>query len=236
AVTAVRARDGVFVAVTARPLRDAVGIARRLGVDGLVCSGGAVVADPLTGRVLESTLLRPGVVDRIVAVLRAGVPGARVGVDYLDRCDLDAGFTLTWSGAADTVHPGPAPAATGPAVKVIVQTERGDAAEAARTVLAGSGLPVTVGVPCSEFAEVLPHGVDKAAHVARLAAAMPRPPATVAFGDMPSDLPMLRWADTAVAVANAHPAVLSAADEVTGANHEDGVAAYLERLLATSAA
>jgi hydroxymethylpyrimidine pyrophosphatase-like HAD family hydrolase len=33
-----------------------------------------------------------------------------------------------------------------------------------------------------------------------------------------------------VAVANAHPAVLAAADEVTAANDEDGVAAYLERL------
>jgi hypothetical protein len=36
-----------------------------------------------------------------------------------------------------------------------------------------------------------------------------------------------------VAVANAHPAVLAAAGDVTAANTEDGVAAYLERLLDT---
>ena len=34
-----------------------------------------------------------------------------------------------------------------------------------------------------------------------------------------------------MAVANAHPAVREVADEVTLANDEDGVAAYLERLL-----
>jgi hydroxymethylpyrimidine pyrophosphatase-like HAD family hydrolase len=47
---------------------------------------------------------------------------------------------------------------------------------------------------------------------------------------MPNDLPLLAWAGRAVAVANAHPAVLAATDEVTAANDEDGVAAYLERL------
>lgn len=55
--------------------------------------------------------------------------------------------------------------------------------------------------------------------------------ATIAFGDMPNDLPLLAWAGHAVAVANAHPAVLRAADEVTLSNEEDGVALVLERLL-----
>ena len=53
----------------------------------------------------------------------------------------------------------------------------------------------------------------------------------VAFGDMPNDLPMLAWAGRAVAVANAHPTVLAAADEVTASNDDDGVALVLERLL-----
>ena len=52
----------------------------------------------------------------------------------------------------------------------------------------------------------------------------------VAFGDMPNDLPMLAWAGHAVAVANAHPDVLAAADEVTASNDESGVALVLERL------
>jgi hydroxymethylpyrimidine pyrophosphatase-like HAD family hydrolase len=53
----------------------------------------------------------------------------------------------------------------------------------------------------------------------------------VAFGDMPNDLPMLGWAGHAVAVANAHPDVLAAADEITASNDDDGVAQVIERLL-----
>ena len=53
----------------------------------------------------------------------------------------------------------------------------------------------------------------------------------VAFGDMPNDVPMLRWAGhgVAVAVANAHPEALAVADDVTLSNVDDGVAVYLER-------
>ncbi len=49
----------------------------------------------------------------------------------------------------------------------------------------------------------------------------------VAFGDMPNDLPMLTWAGTSYAVANAHESVRAAADHVAPRNTEDGVAAIL---------
>ncbi len=52
----------------------------------------------------------------------------------------------------------------------------------------------------------------------------------VAIGDMVNDLPMLRWAGRAVAVANAHPDVLAAADEIIASNDDDGVARYIEAL------
>ncbi len=76
-------------------------------------------------------------------------------------------------------------------------------------------------------------GVSKATVVAELAAAhgIGRE-SVIAFGDMPNDLPLLAWAGTSCAVANAHPEVLAAASHVIGGNDEDGVAAYLERLYA----
>ena len=46
---------------------------------------------------------------------------------------------------------------------------------------------------------------------------------------MPNDVAMLRWAGHGVAMANGHPDVLAAADEVTATNLEDGVAMVLER-------
>ncbi len=47
---------------------------------------------------------------------------------------------------------------------------------------------------------------------------------------MPNDLPMLRWAGRAFAVANAHRDVLASVHEVVAANDDDGVAAILDRI------
>jgi hypothetical protein len=78
--------------------------------------------------------------------------------------------------------------------------------------------------------EVVPRGISKASGVDEVA----RPLGiaaedVVAFGDMPNDLPMLRWAGHGVAMGNAHPDVLAAANEVTAPNTDDGVARVLER-------
>jgi hydroxymethylpyrimidine pyrophosphatase-like HAD family hydrolase len=51
----------------------------------------------------------------------------------------------------------------------------------------------------------------------------------IAFGDMPNDVPMLRWAGHGVAMGNAHPDAVAAADEVTAPNTDDGLARVLER-------
>ena len=78
----------------------------------------------------------------------------------------------------------------------------------------------------------LPAGVDKATGLAVVAERHGVDPADVlVFGDMPNDLPMFAWVPRrrpAVAVANAHPAVRAAADEVTRGHDDDGVAVYLD--------
>ena len=78
--------------------------------------------------------------------------------------------------------------------------------------------------------EVVPLGISKATGVEELA----RPlgitaEGVVAFGDMPNDVPMLAWAGLGVAMGNAHPDAVAAANEVTAPNTEDGVARVLER-------
>lgn len=82
------------------------------------------------------------------------------------------------------------------------------------------------------YIEICPPGVDKATGLQVVAEASGIDPAdALVFGDMPNDLPMMRWAGFgAVAVANAHPAVLAVAGSVTHSNESDGVARYLERL------
>jgi Cof subfamily protein (haloacid dehalogenase superfamily) len=87
------------------------------------------------------------------------------------------------------------------------------------------------------FIEVLPPGITKASG---LQLALDRYGVgfgdVLVFGDMPNDLPMLGAVQDAggraVAVANAHPAVKELADGVTSGHQVDGVARYLEAVLA----
>jgi Cof subfamily protein (haloacid dehalogenase superfamily) len=86
------------------------------------------------------------------------------------------------------------------------------------------------------FIEVLPPGITKATG---LAVALERYGIgfgdVLVFGDMPNDLPMIaavaQAGGRAVAVANAHPAVRAATDNVTSGHDADGVARYLETVL-----
>ncbi len=79
------------------------------------------------------------------------------------------------------------------------------------------------------LAEISAPGVTKAAALAAWCRRLHVAAADVwAFGDMPNDLPMLTWAGTSFAVANAHPDVLAMADHTCPSNDEDGVAQVLE--------
>ena len=55
-----------------------------------------------------------------------------------------------------------------------------------------------------------------------------------AFGDMPNDLPMLAWAGTSYAMANAHPDVIATATHRAASNDEDGVAQILRTCVRVS--
>lgn len=74
--------------------------------------------------------------------------------------------------------------------------------------------------------EVYAAGCNKASAVRRVAGLV-NAERVVAFGDNDNDLAMLRAADHGVAVSNAVPALLAAADEVIGPNTDDSVALYL---------
>ena len=111
---------------------------------------------------------------------------------------------------------------------------------APRGVTKASGLTALVSggvaVPASaRSASALIRAGGTAAHVGAVGAAggggvaERQVPVTVAFGDMPNDLEMLRWADHGVAMGNAIPSVHAAADEVTLSNDEAGLAHVLRR-------
>lgn len=81
--------------------------------------------------------------------------------------------------------------------------------------------------------EISAPGVSKATTLARVAAAEGHGPLhVVAAGDGPNDLPMLAWAGTSYAMANAHPDVIDIATYVLPSNAEEGVAQLIDALLA----
>ncbi|HAP75757.1 MAG TPA: hypothetical protein DCR14_06705 [Acidimicrobiaceae bacterium] len=85
----------------------------------------------------------------------------------------------------------------------------------------------------ADAVELAPAGADKGVGLAWLCTHLGIDPADVlVFGDEVNDLPMFQLAGRRIAVENAHPLVKQAADEVTGPNSEEGVAAAIERLLA----
>jgi hydroxymethylpyrimidine pyrophosphatase-like HAD family hydrolase len=117
-----------------------------------------------------------------------------------------------------------------PATKLLVHHPVLPIADLLRATRDLAGDEAAVTHSSSVFVEVSATGVTKATALARLCAGLGIDAAhVVACGDMPNDLPMLRWAGHAVAVANAHPEVLAAVAEVTLSNDEDGVACVLER-------
>jgi hydroxymethylpyrimidine pyrophosphatase-like HAD family hydrolase len=82
------------------------------------------------------------------------------------------------------------------------------------------------------YLELIAPGVDKAGAVRAWCAAAGLSPAQLAaIGDAENDIAMLRDAGVGIAMRNATPAVIAAADRVTAANDRDGVAQAIDALL-----
>jgi hydroxymethylpyrimidine pyrophosphatase-like HAD family hydrolase len=91
---------------------------------------------------------------------------------------------------------------------------------------------VTHSDPGGLLLEVSAAGVDKGTALAALAASRGIAAAeVVAVGDMPNDLPMLKWAGAGFAVGNAHADVLASADGLLPGHEDEGVADLLEAVV-----
>jgi Cof subfamily protein (haloacid dehalogenase superfamily) len=207
--------------------------------DFLVMAGGGRVvdqSDPAGPLVLRDERMRGDVLAGLLAELEVRVGRLTVMVEALDAdgAPLWGDRDPTWR-YPDRFEPRPrAECFAGEVIKAFARTADHDVDEllaAARELIPPELASVTqAGLG---FIEICPPFVDKATGLAVVAEALGVDPAEVlVFGDMPNDLPMFDWAGWGrVAVANAHPTVLAAADETTLRNDDDGVATYLDRLL-----
>jgi hydroxymethylpyrimidine pyrophosphatase-like HAD family hydrolase len=234
ALRLVRDAGARHVVVTGRPASGCRWIPEVLGYRGImVCGQGAQLYHAGEHRLLTAVSL-----DRQVA--RSAVARITAAVGPVSLAVLTAGLEGRFVVGPGYALPGEFPSCTEvaedalwdePIEKVLLRRHGLHDDVLADTAAALCGPYATAVLAADRQVELLPAGVDKAAGLARAAALLGLGSAdTVAFGDMPNDLPMLRWAGHAVAMGNAHPKLLAEADEVAPSNAEDGVAAVLERL------
>ncbi len=226
----------LLVLCTARPARWLAPLAAAAGRHGLaVCANGGVIWSVHDEVVIEQFPLAVAVAHQVVARLRDALPEGAWAVEQAHTFAHEPGYVTRWPLPDDTVVGAIDALLSVPPVKLLLRHPHltvGELAARARE-LVGHLVEVTYSSSEDALLEISAAGVSKASALAGLCAARGIAAEEVmAFGDMPNDLPMLAWAGRGVAVANAHPEVLAAADEITAANDEAGVAQVLERMLA----
>ncbi|MFH9565503.1 HAD family hydrolase [Streptomyces globisporus] len=227
--------------VTGRPVPGIRALLADLAYTGLVvCGQGTQLYDADAARLLRSVTL-----DREAADTALGKIEAEVGTVFaaVDQDGVD-GVTLIEAGYRMPNPTLPAQRVNSrealwerPVIKVLVRhPELGDD-ELTAVARGAVGDLATVTMAGPGTVELAPRGVDKGTGLAAAAELLGiGAERTVAFGDMPNDLPMFAGSGLRVAMGNAHPELRAAADEVTLSNAEDGVAVVMERLFGTGGA
>lgn len=218
------------VLVTGRPLRWVTPLRDVVGRHGLaICGNGAVVYDVAAGAVRRLRAIERTAGLDVVAAIREAVPDALLAIEDVDGIAIET--TAFKDDLTDRV--GPMHELWSDSVtKLLVRAPALSSSALQEAVTAAVGEAATVTWSMPGMVEISAAGVTKALALAELADDFGVPADdVVAFGDMPNDLPMLAWAGTSYAVANADPTVLAAADHVAPSHDVDGVARTLAQLV-----
>lgn len=235
ALARVERAGSLLVMVTGRPPRWMTEIAAAVGHHGVaICANGAVRYDLHTETVLRSDEIPPDVLAETIGRLRGISPELRFAVEYPTGFVYEASYM---HGRWDAASLGGRPVDDGELVsrggtKLLAFHPDADPDTLSEKAIQAVGELVTVTHSSGRgLLEMSAMGVTKASALAALCTEHGVTSRDVtAFGDMVNDLPMLTWAGTSYAVANAHPLVLAAVTHRTSRNDDDGVAEVLERL------
>lgn len=229
-----------FVLATGRPPRWIKPVVDALGLAPMaVCANGAVLYDPATDRIISARTLSAEMLGVLADIAMHAIPGAGLAVERVGRSAHDAatpqfvsspGYEHAWLNP-DNTEVSVEDLLSAPAVKLLIRKAGASsadmAAELAKHIGAQGDLTYSTN---NGLIEIVPKGISKATGIAEVADPLGIIAADIiAFGDMPNDVPMLRWVGHGVAMGNAHPDAVAAADEVTAPNTDDGLARVLER-------
>jgi len=220
--------------------------------DTAVFVGGAMVIDTKQRLTLHRTAMEPALAREVAAILEQMGHAAlalqdtgQAGMDYVTTANVSLNeATAQWMRhTAATVHPVPsladyphehtvrigivAPPDEVRRAKAVLAERLGERAMCQSLFVSAYGV---------EVLEVFDPAVNKwegVLHVARRHGIAPAE--IVAIGDDVNDVPMVRQAGLGVAMGNAIPELLAVAARVIGPNTEDGLAAFLDELVAAHA-
>jgi Cof subfamily protein (haloacid dehalogenase superfamily) len=240
AVRAAVAAGTQFVVATGRPPRWIRPVVEALGFAPIaVCANGAVLYDPANDRVMSSRTLAVDTLAELAELAARVIPGAGLAVERIGERAHDTatpqfisspGYEHAWLNP-DNTEVSIADLLSAPAIKLLIRKAGARSSDMAAELAKHVGIEGDITYSTNNgLVEIVPLGISKASGVEEIA----KPQGitsdeVVAFGDMPNDIPMLLWAGHGVAMGNAHPDVLAAADEVTAPNSDDGVGRVLER-------
>ncbi|MHA3018796.1 HAD family hydrolase [Mycobacterium sp. BMJ-28] len=229
-----------FVLATGRPPRWVPPVVEQLGFAPMaVCANGAVIYDSAADRIVSARTLSTEVLAALADIATRIIPGAGLAVERVGRSAHDAatpqfvsspGYEHAWLNP-DNTEVSVEDLLSAPAVKLLIRKAGATSADMAAALAPHIGVEGDLTYSTNNgLIEVVPLGISKASGIEEVAGPLGiTAEDVVTFGDMPNDVPMLRWAGLGVAMGNAHPDALAAADEVTTTNAEDGVARVLER-------
>ena len=233
AVRAVQSRGAVFVMVTARPPRWVDVLADLVGDHGVaIVANGAVLYDVVNRTALRTRLIDPAIALEVAKAIRSEIPDVQFAIERPNRYGEEPGYLNRWPQPDDALVAAMEELLEEPAAKLLVRHPSWQSDMLLRRVSAVVGDRVTASHSGGDrLVEIPATGVSKATTLAEFAAGQGIPAADcIAFGDSINDLPMLTWAGSSYAVANAHDEVLAVVDQVCPANDQDGVATVLEKL------
>lgn len=252
ALAGVRAAGVEVVFVTGRPPRWLIPVARLTGHTGLaVCANGALLVDLGEQRLLRKDPIPKALAREVVTWMRRELPGINFAIERVadgaqEARDLAAlttvgyepGYDSPWARMADVDRADVMELIEqGATVKLLgaPHAEQGLDADALLALVAeqfGHTLHLTHSGTRNVLIEIMSGSIDKGVGLAEVAQLRGVDRShTVAVGDMPNDLPMLAWAGTGYAVANAHPRVRELADHIIPGNDADGVGWLLHSIL-----